>query len=135
MKQIKFKVWDKEENRYFEPIYEAYKGNLLDLSITLSGQLLRRTMNFPAENQSCFPNKYILIEFTGKSTKAGQEIYDGDIMKSDKGILYTVTWSERKNGWCVVTKNVWQPDREYSYKSLNFGVEKCEVIGNINEKQ
>lgn len=77
----------------------------------------------------------VAVLFTGKSDKKGKEIYDGDIMKSDKGILFTVFWSEGKNGWALVTKNVWQPEKEYTYKSLNFGIEKCEVIGNINEKQ
>jgi hypothetical protein len=29
----------------FKPIYRAYKGNLLDLSICLDGGIIRRTLN------------------------------------------------------------------------------------------
>ena len=95
-REILFRAWDKVEGKYFEPIYEAYKGNLLDLSISLNGRILRRTIEIPAEDESCFQDRYILEQFTGLTDKNGVKIFEGDIVK----------WTFGKHYWEAIIQGV-----------------------------
>lgn len=94
-REIKFRVWDNEENRFFKPIFEAYKGNLLDLSISMNGRFLRRTLEMPAEDESRFEGRYELLQFIGKKDKHANEIYDGDFDPDGN----VVVWCDNCNGW------------------------------------
>jgi uncharacterized phage protein (TIGR01671 family) len=80
----KFRIWNIEEEKFFEPIYRAHEGELYDLSITPSGEIMRRTMNYAAEHESNFPDKYIVQQWTGKVDADGKEIYQGDIKRIEE---------------------------------------------------
>lgn len=130
----KFKLWDRVERKFFEPIYKVYEGNLLDISITLSGELLRRTLKEPAEHESLFPDRYELIEFTGLTDKNGKEIYEGDIIvakivnRSDTQIFNgTVVWGNVS--WCIEFLS----PRKYVLKRRLSEFHEIEILGNIYE--
>jgi hypothetical protein len=57
-----YKIWDKQYNQFYEPIYEAYRGRLEDLTLTPSGELIMRKMNENGEvetiHESRFPNRF-----------------------------------------------------------------------------
>ena len=39
---IKFRAWDKENNKYFEPTREAFRGRLEDIVVGMNGRFLMR---------------------------------------------------------------------------------------------
>lgn len=129
MREIKFRAWDKENNKFFKPTYEAYKGNLEDLSISLSGQLIMRTIEEPAINESLFPDRFVLQQFTGLKDRNGVEIYDGDIIKKSKR-YFIVKWFNNIGCFNCVTTN----EDDGSYPAMNRGsMILSEVVGNIYE--
>lgn len=139
MRVAKYRVWDKEENIYFEPIHRAYKGELLDLSISLSGELLRRSLQHCSEHESIFPGRYEVEQFTGFHDKNGKEIYDGDILsdwtETEEGKVqsfYTVFWGVKKGQWRL-DESLKQNRRHHwplwsELKNCDF-----EITGNIHE--
>ena len=75
---LKFKLWDKEDQKWYKPTYEAYRGDLEDIHLSMGGQLLRRTMT-EFEHESMFPQRYEIVCSTWELDSEGKEIYWGDI--------------------------------------------------------
>lgn len=58
----KFKVWDNENNCWFEPTYRAYDGQVEDLYLNCNGDLIRRTIS-GLEHESLFPDRYEIFYY------------------------------------------------------------------------
>ncbi len=136
MRKIKFRVWDKENNCWYQPVYEAYKGNLEHLLISLNGSLNIRTMTSLIHESGGFPDRFIMTQYTGLKDKNGKEIYEGDIVKYDCE-LYIINFGfwEPGNGDHIQSAYGYYLDpvnkekRYYEY----CPDETCEIIGNIHE--
>ena len=127
MREIKFRVWDKEKKRMLQ--------GLSNLVIMLDGHL---NWDFGGELKwiSDLENCYELMQFTGLKDKNGKEIYEGDIVKynvwtnshknkEEKVII--VDYCLRHAGWKPMIYDTRVEDDEY----YNYEIEDIEVIGNM----
>lgn len=80
MKSIFYRVWDNENDKYFEPTYEAFNGKLEDLHLGLTGDLFMRTMDGTIHCDSVMPGRFEVEQATHRLDKSGNVIHDGDLL-------------------------------------------------------
>ncbi len=125
MREIKFRAWDTEKKEMYKPIHEAYKGNLFELVVGFGGDLSANTMD-GLQHESIWPNRFILMQYTGLKDKNGKEIYQKDIGITMGGMKGTIEWHNERAMWIFHDENNFNSPL-YEYIPL------MEVIGNIYE--
>jgi uncharacterized phage protein (TIGR01671 family) len=129
-REIKFRAWDKLQIIFLKPWPDGFHILGETTCFNIIGQQLKQFT--PDKSTLERLNDVIITQYTGLKDKNNNEIYEDDIVKSNKDVLFRIIWSEKKHGWCAVTKNIWNLKGRI-YKSMNFVLEKCVVIGNIYE--
>ena len=116
-RELKFRVWDKQNKKWFDPYKDSDDG----AGITLNGQI-----SFCSQSSFGYveyPDRFIIQQFTGFLDKNHKEIYEGDKIRDSEGIKI-IGWIN--GGWHV------------GYSSAYSELARCpqeniEVIGNIYE--
>lgn len=133
MREIKFRVWDKDNSQMYYQT-EDFK----DLAL-INGQFKPVLNNLINNSFNWYRRNYELMQYTGLKDKNGTEIYEGDIVtysvKGFKKINKTVmTFNEEHGAYLFgIYEGVKMPCgkktrmNKYTRKSVN----NVEVIGNI----
>ena len=118
MREIKFRAWDRQMEE-MSSFGHAQVYDVFDLGSDLGKLIL---------NQRSF----ILMQYTGLKDKNGKEIYEGDKLRTEKGVTYEIFFSPKLAKWSGRTLNVWTDElTKYFYKSLSWIAPRAVIIGNI----
>lgn len=130
MKSIFYRVWDTQENKYFEPTYEVLDGKLEDLHLGLGGDLFMRTMDGTIDCEKEFPGRFIVEKATHKIDKNNVVIHEGDKLKDNVDRWFVVEY--REDLATFVFKYRGQKKSWLSYMQFKDVQKPLEIIGNIH---
>lgn len=134
----KFRVWDKEEQKWYVPTYKAYKKELHDIDINLEGSLSIRTFDesgkYVTIHESMFEGRYELLQSTGLFDN-DKEVFESDIVDicTLEGRFYFRGIVKKiKGGFYIeeINRSNTLPLTDFYFKAYTNTLE-VKIIGNI----
>lgn len=128
-REIKFRARHKETGKWY------YGSSLYTDFRTPSDYILPLSAFWQQVEEGSLDTKTV-GGHTGLKDKNDKEIYEGNKIKTDKGVAFEILWSPKTARWAGRTENVWTTRVDvghWIYKSLPYLAERGEVIGDINK--
>ena len=126
--KIKFRVWDKKNNRMIKPKKFATVIPVLDFNGNLGVMDTYKNWHW----HGIVPeNEYELMLFIGSHDKNGKEIYEVDIVLYDRNIHKDIDTAKFKVVWAKDRYVLQEIKHKYYIDDVTW--ELVEVIGNIYE--
>ena len=128
MREFKFRAWVREEDERYSYMVDSPRSIITILEHIL---MVGRPMGFSDCDSRPYPERYVLMQYTGLKDKNGREIYEGDIVLYDRNIHKDIDTAKFKVVWAKDRYVLQEIKHKYYIDDVTW--ELVEVIGNVYE--